>query len=682
MSDIPQLQETIYSPNAPSPQPMFRTIYQTSRMVFPYAIYHFPFASIDSNDLFYDDTNDDMIANFFASVNDIKLLPELLKNNLSSVQSTSMANILENIWTGVGHTWTANDIMFRWLEILNKDEIQELIGYEWRTRDADKTKQRTITGILWTLSMLAGFYVMQLKSKLQKTFAQLNEVLQVWEYDPMNNQTWRAKLYQDFFTKPTGTDADLTKRIFQRLKAYLWEFPPMVTDFADKWIGYTEVPVFVEGESINQRIDIHFDDYGLSEFFTFTTGTDTQLITMLTNISDVFKQVSKITKGISYNRNQDDSADYKEFLSKYLPEELEIITDEGNPGWLLNWPKIKYPWQLFVIETHSSTGYKLKLPNISGDEIVTDSIFERDFSDNTDLNKYLKIRTLPGYTEDEMVATAIAGHYFRHLIAPNTTWGQELFNTPFSDCFAVFQALEIFDSSTQLSYTKGLTTPTLTGDNYTEDAIYSIFNATDNGIMAKPFLVEVVTIPNLTERTATPVTLSGTDVVATLSFADWMDKKYPILYINTVDINRSWAKRYVLMLLNPRQTGGEIKKQPEHSSKLSPETFQKSTDKDHLMVYIKDLENDIKWFNENDETNKAGEIKALVEKVQSRIKRLNEEENKPDKPKTDNNDRSKSEETRVKEEREADKADETAKTDEAQKDAEIKEEKKKEEENK
>jgi hypothetical protein len=262
----------------------------------------------------------------------------------------------------------------------------------------------------------------------------------------------------------------------------------------------------------------------------------------------------------------------------------------------------------------------MKTINYSGNEIFTGSMFLRSIPDNAQIGKYLKIRIPIGYTLDDAKKAVVMGYFAKQLMDADVDQASTEFGTTLDNNIAVFQVIEYFDSNNELIYSTGHGTPTITGDDFTTDALYTLFNKTDDAPFNKLFELVVTTPADITDQSAGPLTTSSGDTLRTIKNIDWIATKFEVYYIEAHLITRHWVRDQIFNMYNPIHVADPATLEPPaKTSKLTSASYATSKDVDELRKYVEDLKKEISFFNEKGKPDQAANREKTIERVEGVI---------------------------------------------------------------
>lgn len=538
----------------------------------------------------------------------------------STVKKVAALIQSETAISGNGH------LFFTFLNAMTKMERQALMKYGWNTRTANKNQEYELSTAAFVNFWIAVFGLMMLKSKVRIWIGQCdpNDKDVFMKFDENDPNSWPAKLYQTHYGGLTGDD--LTRIIktikqLERLKIFL---PKECFIVADKLIGWIEIPYVVAGDEVTdqrtQRIDFLMTDPGMSDDPKLTNTEDTNVKTVLENISLFFNGLAEKAKELHYR----DEKLYTEWLEKYA---VEKMTTE----WLMEWPKMEVPWIFYYLRTHKETTpvrYEFISIDYSSDYFITKSILTRKNSDLSDEGYDFKIRTIPGFDLNKLWEAIIFGYFFMgdYMDSALAHDGDYQTNQNFSVVTSVFQAVETIDQQgVRVKYHAHNSVPVLQGDNFTEDSIYGIFSATDNDPVDKPLKLSTAQAAAIGEPTSavSPLVVSSSNYVRTTPAANILKKLFPELSIDVTEITADKTTKHIFDLMNPVMVK-EADKPPVRQSKISGGAYADSDDPEELNKYINDLEAEIVFYRNADQPQQVTNREKTIERVKAHLKDLSE----------------------------------------------------------
>lgn len=610
---------------------------QQKYMVYPHVILNFmiPDLVTDGGPL-QDQTNEDAILDIFTGEWEDTLLDDFNLNDWQFITDSVADQISDLIQT---FTTLDNDQsgFYNYLMLLTKEQLYALVKRPAKSRFTDKDRVHDLLAVGHLLLMPGSHVLSTVVSAVEAWHGQTYSTAEgsidgILDYNVRKQDTWRAKLIQDHFGVISGTDLELIEKIIQEIVHRRLFLPTEMFKLVSMWIGQMEMPGLYVDDVKNkiQTIDVFCLDNNQVSSHVVTpklTGTLLTAVKLLKGISKFYDNLAQISKFLAYH--DDDS--WGDFLAAY---KVEALTFE----FLTSWPKLTCPWFLYYFGTHyddAQSRLELITNAYDSDYFISKNYLTRDQSDGSDARYLFIFRTIPNFTDDQILTAIFWGYYMRttyfstSLTAPDYDLSESVeLGVDDRDVLSVFKAIEVHDSDGELSDYYGLATPTLSAgeSGWTNKTPYTPFiipQDDSNSVFRSPFKFETALKPTVSEPTTINSLIGGTNDSSFITTTDGLsilDNLYPRKYLEAIEINKDFWIPYIFETYNPVVIKNDDKDvvEPAPQSTLTADTYSKSEDKNELNLYIKDLDAKIAAYRK---AKKGEQQIANLEKTIERVRK-------------------------------------------------------------
>lgn len=522
-----------------------------------------------------------------------------------------------------------HNMFFSFLHLLRHDQRKEVMSQVWKTRFAEKPEGHYVSATAFVNTYLGGILLAFVLSKFRTWMSRTDDDRDFSNYQRRLEKTWIPYMYDEYLGAVTGTERYLVQKIIDDFLKIDILLPEESYHIAHKLVGTIEVsvqedPRFVE--TALQSMDLLLVPDGVTMDPRFTSDEDLLIITYLERLTDFFLGMFDDTRYLQYR----DEANWKAFVDKYDPKP---ITQE----WLSEFPSSQNPWILHHFELNYDgidTRHELRTIDYSGDAIVTEGMFERDSSDNTDINTYVRFRKLPQLNVEDSMFGFFFGYYFVHgfITDDMTTATQVDMDIDEDELGAFFGIIEVRDNNNNVVQRIGHVIPTLPFDTLTNDYIMGYYSKIDEVEFNCHCRVVTGALPAVDDPDNEPRSVwdNGNDEIdSIIGYEQYINRLYDTEYYASEYVDRHFWIPFIFRMLNPRLVSKRLT-YPERTSKLTATTYMTSEDIPEIEKYIKDLRNEIEVAEQKNQPEQIASRKKTIEKAEARIKQVRETSANPD----------------------------------------------------